>query len=74
MTRALSHDDPLDGLPSRARIAELILGTRPPLDTYAGWQHYRTRYDLLVPAPTISPQQCRCSLRAASTTTTSTGS
>ncbi|MFJ9359081.1 hypothetical protein [Streptomyces mirabilis] len=57
MTRALSHDDPLDGLPSRARIAELILGSRPPLDTYAGWQHYRTHYDLLVPAPTISPQQ-----------------
>ncbi|MFF8536933.1 TniB family NTP-binding protein [Streptomyces sp. NPDC015532] len=35
----------------------MILGSRPPLDTYAGWQHFRTHRDLLVPAPTISPQQ-----------------
>ncbi|MEU9098837.1 TniB family NTP-binding protein [Streptomyces sp. NPDC048361] len=57
MTRALSHDDPPKGLPARARIAELILGSRPPLDTYVGWQHYRTHCSLLVPAATISPQQ-----------------
>ncbi|MEU3133729.1 TniB family NTP-binding protein [Streptomyces sp. NPDC006854] len=57
MIQALSHDDPLEGLPSRAKIAELILGGRPPRDTYAGWQHYRTHCGLLVPAPTIQPQQ-----------------
>jgi hypothetical protein len=57
VTQALSHDDPLEGLPSRARIAELILGSRPPLDTYVGWQHHRTHCGLLIPAPTISPQQ-----------------
>ncbi|MFF8397820.1 TniB family NTP-binding protein [Streptomyces sp. NPDC016172] len=57
MTRALSYDDPLEGLPSRARIAELILSSRPPLDTYVGWQHYRTHCGLLVPAAAISPQQ-----------------
>ncbi|MFG2407432.1 hypothetical protein ACGFR8_24455 [Streptomyces brevispora] len=57
MTRALSHDDRPEGLPSRARIAELILGSRPPLDTYAGWQHYRTHHGLLIPASTVSPQQ-----------------
>ncbi|WP_369367601.1 TniB family NTP-binding protein [Streptomyces sp. CG4] len=57
MTRALSHDDLLEGLPSRARIAELILSSHPPRDTYVGWQHYRTHCGLLVPAPTISPKQ-----------------
>ncbi|MEV7286579.1 TniB family NTP-binding protein [Streptomyces sp. NPDC093252] len=57
MSQALSHDDPLEGLPSRAKIAELILGGRPPRDTYAGWQHYRTHCGLLVPAPVISPRQ-----------------
>ncbi|MFJ9012640.1 hypothetical protein [Streptomyces canus] len=57
MTQALSHDDPLKSLPSRAKIAELILGGRPPRDTYAGWQHYRTHCGMLVPAPTIQPQQ-----------------
>lgn len=35
----------------------MILSSRPPLDTYAGWQHYRTHCHLLVPAPAISPQQ-----------------
>ncbi|MFJ6659038.1 TniB family NTP-binding protein [Streptomyces sp. NPDC091377] len=57
MTQAISHDDSVEGLPSRARIAELILGSRPSLDTYAGWQHYRTHCDLLVPASVISPKQ-----------------
>ncbi|SFT22452.1 TniB family NTP-binding protein [Streptomyces sp. ok210] len=57
MTRFLSRDDPLDGLPPRAKIAELILGGHSPRDTYVGWQHYRTHYGLLVPAPVISPQQ-----------------
>ncbi|MEU5547584.1 TniB family NTP-binding protein [Streptomyces sioyaensis] len=57
MTRAHSHEDPLEGLPSRARIAELILGNRPSLDTYAGWQHYRTHCGLLVPASVITPKQ-----------------
>ncbi|WP_030017311.1 TniB family NTP-binding protein [Streptomyces monomycini] len=57
MTRALSHDDPLEGLPPRAKIAELILGGHPPRDTYVGWQHYRTHCGLLVPAPVISLQQ-----------------
>nr|BAJ19038.1 putative ATP/GTP-binding protein [Streptomyces sp. SANK 62799] len=57
MTQSHSRDDPVEGLPSRARIAELILGSRPPLDTYIGWQHYRTHRDLLVPASVISPQQ-----------------
>nr|BFD89435.1 hypothetical protein KitaXyl93_07950 [Kitasatospora sp. Xyl93] len=57
MTRSLSHGDPLDGLPQRARIAELILGDRPPRDIYVGWQHYRTHCGLLVPAPVISPRQ-----------------
>lgn len=57
MTQALSHDDPLDGLPSRAKIAELILGEYPPRDTYAGWQHFRTHWGLLVPSPVISLQQ-----------------
>jgi hypothetical protein len=57
VTRAFSRDDPIEGLPSRARIAELILGSRPPLDTYVGWQHYRAHRGLLVPAPAMSPQQ-----------------
>ncbi|MFF0262043.1 TniB family NTP-binding protein [Streptomyces microflavus] len=57
MTRALSHDDLLEGLPSRATIAELILSSHPTRDTYVGWQHYRTHCGLLVPAPVISPQQ-----------------
>ncbi|MEU2731577.1 TniB family NTP-binding protein [Streptomyces griseoviridis] len=57
MTQALSHDDSVEGLPSRARIAELILSSRPSLDTYAGWQHYRTHCDLLAPASVISPNQ-----------------
>lgn len=57
MTRARSHGDPLVGLPSRARIAELILSSRPPLDTYVGWQHYRTHCGLLVPARAISPRR-----------------
>ncbi|MET8531516.1 TniB family NTP-binding protein [Streptomyces sp. NPDC005065] len=57
MTRTLSHDDPLEGLPSRAKIAELILGGRPPRDTYVGWQYYRTHHGLLLPAPEISLQQ-----------------
>ncbi|MDJ0345045.1 TniB family NTP-binding protein [Streptomyces sp. H10-C2] len=57
MTRALSHDDPLEGLPSRAKVAELILGGHPPRDTYVGWQHYRAHCGLLVPAPKISLQQ-----------------
>ncbi|MFI9234875.1 TniB family NTP-binding protein [Streptomyces sp. NPDC053079] len=57
MTRALSHDDPLEGLPPRAKIAELILGGQPPRDTYVGWQHYRTHCGRLVPAPAISLQQ-----------------
>ncbi|MDX3771173.1 MULTISPECIES: TniB family NTP-binding protein [unclassified Streptomyces] len=57
MNRALSHDDPLEGLPSRARIAELILGGHPPRDTSVGWQHYRSHYGLLVPAPVISLKQ-----------------
>ncbi|MEU5524773.1 TniB family NTP-binding protein [Streptomyces sp. NPDC047860] len=35
----------------------MILSSRPPLDTYAGWQHYRTHCGLLAPAPTLSPQQ-----------------
>ncbi|MFJ8970829.1 TniB family NTP-binding protein [Streptomyces anulatus] len=57
MTRASSHEDLLEGLPSRARIAELILSNHPPRDTYVGWQHYRKHCGLLVPAPAISPQQ-----------------
>nr|WSX53599.1 hypothetical protein OG409_34585 [Streptomyces sp. NBC_00974] len=57
MTQALSPDDPLEGLPSRAKIAELILGGHPPRDTYVGWQHYRTHYGLLVPGPVISLQR-----------------
>ncbi|MGX1676333.1 TniB family NTP-binding protein [Streptomyces sp. NPDC055400] len=57
MTRAHSQDDPLEGLPSRAKIAELILGDRPPRDTYVGWQNYRDRRGLLVPAPRISLPQ-----------------
>ncbi|MEU2415167.1 TniB family NTP-binding protein [Streptomyces sp. NPDC013099] len=59
MTRALSHGDPLEGLPSRSKIAELILGGHPPRDTYVGWQSYRSRRGLLIPAPAISPQQWR---------------
>ncbi|MFJ1973599.1 TniB family NTP-binding protein [Streptomyces sp. NPDC087903] len=35
----------------------MILSSRPALDTYAGWQHYRAHRDLLVPTPPISPQQ-----------------
>ncbi|MFE7749698.1 TniB family NTP-binding protein [Streptomyces sp. NPDC057428] len=57
MTRALSHDVLLEGLPSRARIAELILSSHPPRDTYVGWQHYRTYCGQLVPAPAISSRQ-----------------
>ncbi|MCX4850398.1 TniB family NTP-binding protein [Streptomyces sp. NBC_00893] len=57
MTRALSHDDLLEGLPSRGRIAELILSSYPPRETYVGWQHYRTHCGSLVPAPVISPRQ-----------------
>lgn len=57
MTRAPSHDALLEGLPSRARIAELILSSHPPRDTYVGWQHYRAHCGLLVPAPAISSQQ-----------------
>ncbi|MFG3668997.1 TniB family NTP-binding protein [[Kitasatospora] papulosa] len=57
MTPAPSHDALLEGLPSRARIAELILSNRPPRDTYVGWQHYRAHCGLLVPAPAISSQQ-----------------
>ncbi|MEV0964491.1 hypothetical protein AB0J25_18185 [Streptomyces sp. NPDC049910] len=57
MTQTLSHDDMAEGLPSRARIAELILSSRPSLDTYTGSQHYRTHCDLLVPASVISPKR-----------------
>ncbi|WP_434744573.1 TniB family NTP-binding protein [Streptomyces sp. A-14] len=57
MTRAPSHDALLEGLPSRARIAELILSSHPPRDTYVGWQHYRAHCGLLVPASAISSQQ-----------------
>ncbi|MFZ4302724.1 TniB family NTP-binding protein [Streptomyces cinereoruber] len=52
-------DDPLAGLPSRARIAELILRGRPHRDTYAGWQHYRTHRGQLVPPGLLTPQQWR---------------
>ncbi|MFD8044835.1 TniB family NTP-binding protein [Streptomyces chartreusis] len=57
MTGTRSHDDPPACLPPRAKIAELILGSHPPRDTYLGWQHYRTHCGLLVPAPPISPRQ-----------------
>lgn len=59
MTRAPSHGDPLESLPSRSRIAELILGGHPPRDTYVGWQSYRSRRGMLLPAPAISLQQWR---------------
>ncbi|MEU6392210.1 TniB family NTP-binding protein [Streptomyces sp. NPDC046939] len=35
----------------------MILGSRPPLDTYAGWQHYRANCGLLIPASKISPRR-----------------
>ncbi|WP_338694586.1 TniB family NTP-binding protein [Streptomyces sp. Q6] len=57
MTRVPSHHDLLEGLPSRGRIAELILSSTPPRETYVGWQYYRTHFGSLVPAPVISPRQ-----------------
>ncbi|MFD5191075.1 hypothetical protein ACFWMU_23470 [Streptomyces sp. NPDC058357] len=57
MIRAPSHGDPLEGLPSRSRIAELILSGHPPRDTYVGWQSYRSRRGMLLPAPAISLPQ-----------------
>lgn len=59
MTRAPSHGDPLEGLPARSKIAELILAGHPPRDTYIGWQSYRSRRGLLLPAPALSLQQWR---------------
>lgn len=59
MSRAPSHGDQLEGLPLRSKIAELILGGHPPRDAYVGWQSYRSRRGLLLPAPAISLQQCR---------------
>ncbi|MFF4249041.1 AAA family ATPase [Streptomyces sp. NPDC001822] len=50
-------DDLLAGLPPRSRIAELILGSRPRRDTFAGWQHYRRTRGRLVPPPRLTPAQ-----------------
>ncbi|MER7178635.1 TniB family NTP-binding protein [Streptomyces hyaluromycini] len=59
MSDALDTDDPLSGLPSRARIAELILRGRPHRDTYPGWQHYRAHRGRLLPPPAMTPIQWR---------------
>jgi hypothetical protein len=57
VNQTTSIDDLLAGLPARTKIAELILGGRPPRDTYPGWQHYRARRGRLVPTAAISPVQ-----------------
>ncbi|WP_395294457.1 TniB family NTP-binding protein [Kitasatospora hibisci] len=49
--------DPLEGWPSRGRIAELILRPRPHRDTFEGWQHYRLTRAELVPPPQLTPRQ-----------------
>ncbi|MEY9839505.1 AAA family ATPase [Streptacidiphilus sp. EB103A] len=59
MTRTPDLDDVLAGLPSRARIAELILGNRPHRDTFAGWQHYRLHRGQVLPAAAITVNQWR---------------
>ncbi|MER7151404.1 TniB family NTP-binding protein [Streptomyces lydicus] len=59
MSQSPSADDPLVDLPSRARIAELILQGRPHRDTYAGWQHYRTHRGQLIPPPPLTANQWR---------------
>jgi hypothetical protein len=52
-------EDPLAGLPSRGRIAELLLRRRPHRNTFTGWQDYRTNRGLLVPTPLLAPSQWR---------------
>ncbi|MFK0190568.1 AAA family ATPase [Kitasatospora sp. NPDC090308] len=49
----MSHDLP-DGLPSRERIAELILRPRPHRDTFDGWQDFRARRGTLRPPAALS--------------------
>ncbi|MFG2513532.1 AAA family ATPase [Streptomyces sp. NPDC048584] len=51
--------DPLANLPSRSRIAELILRKHPHRNTFAGWEHYRRTRGLLVPAPMLTAAQLR---------------
>ena len=52
-------EDPLAGLPSRGRIAELLLRRRPHRNTFTGWQDYRTNRGLLVPTSLLAPSQWR---------------
>lgn len=73
MTDTIVPCDLLTGLPSRRKIAELILSDTPSRDTFAGWQHFRATRGLLVPAPGSrlpSGARCRC---GGATTTTPTG-
>lgn len=57
MTDTTMPRDLLTGLPSRRKIAELILSDTPSRDTFAGWQHFRATRGLLVPAQRLSAAQ-----------------
>ncbi|MER7671318.1 AAA family ATPase [Kitasatospora sp. NPDC096128] len=57
MNQSPPEDDRLAGLPPRSRIAELILGSRPHRDTFAGWQHYRARRGQLMPPAALTLAQ-----------------
>ncbi|MER6774389.1 ATP-binding protein [Streptomyces bacillaris] len=59
MTDTTVPRDLLTGLPSRRKIAELILADTPSRDTFAGWQHFRATRGLLVPAQRLSAAQWR---------------
>ncbi|MYT19819.1 AAA family ATPase [Streptomyces sp. SID7760] len=59
MTDTTVPRDLLTGLPSRRKIAELILSDTPSRDTFAGWQHFRATRGLLVPAQRLSAAQWR---------------
>ncbi|MFC8708293.1 hypothetical protein ACFUIV_39785 [Streptomyces anulatus] len=49
----------LAGLPSRKKIAQLILSDTPSRDTFAAWQHLRATRGLRLPAPRLSAAQWR---------------
>lgn len=59
MTDTAVPRDLLAGLPSRRKIAELILSDTPSRDTFAGWRHFRASRGLLVPAQRLSAAQWR---------------
>ncbi|MEV0372171.1 TniB family NTP-binding protein [Streptomyces sp. NPDC050636] len=48
-----------EGLPSRARIAALVLTASQHRDSYDGWQHYRNNRGLLLPPPRLTVRQWR---------------